>query len=163
MALRVGLVGSGSMGALHARVIATNDRTQLAWIADPDPSASAVAERYATTWQPAATYDDVDAIVLAVPTQHHLTAAMEVIDAGLPLLLEKPLADTYAGSVSIVEAARAKGVVLTCGLLERFNAAVRTATEIARDPIHVTTVRHSPYAERIRTCLLYTSPSPRDS
>ena len=44
-----------------------------------------------------------------------------------------------------------RDTVLTCGLLERFNPAVRTAVEIARQPLHITTVRHSPYAERIRT------------
>jgi predicted dehydrogenase len=51
----------------------------------------------------------------------------------------------------LVEHARRCGGVLMCGLLERFNAAVRTAMEIAREPVHATTVRHSPYASRIHT------------
>ena len=76
---------------------------------------------------------------------------MAIIEAGLPLLVEKPIADTLAHVEEIIDASRARDTVLMCGLLERFNPAVRTAAEIARQPLHIATVRHSPYAERIRT------------
>ena len=76
---------------------------------------------------------------------------MAVIDAGLPLLVEKPIADIITSVDGVIEASRRRGTVLMCGLLERFNPVVRTAADIAREPLHVTTVRHSPYAERIRT------------
>lgn len=152
MPLRVGLIGAGSMGSLHARVLAGLDATELAWIADPDRGAGErVAERFATKWMPEPETAGIDAVVIAAPTEFHHTYAMDVIEAGLPLLVEKPIADTLAHVDEIITASRNGGTVLMCGLLERFNPAVRTASEIARQPLHVTTVRHSPYAERIRT------------
>jgi predicted dehydrogenase len=149
--LRVGLIGAGSMGALHARVLAANETTELAWIADPGPAGAAAAARYGTVSISEPDLSSVDAVVIAAPTEHHHDLALAVIGAGLPLLLEKPLAGTLAHSEQIVAAARRRGQVLMCGLLERFNPAVRTAVEIAKAPVHVTTVRHSPYAERILT------------
>jgi predicted dehydrogenase len=152
MPLRIGLVGAGSMGSLHARVLSSTDATELAWIADPDrATGQRVAERFATKWLPEPEMAGVDAVVIAAPTQFHHAYAMSIIEAGLPLLVEKPIADTLAHVHEIIDASRAGDTVLMCGLLERFNAAVRTAAEIARQPVHIATVRHSPYAERIRT------------
>ena len=152
MTLRIGLIGAGAMGSLHARVLSGADSTELAWIADPDHvTAERVAERFATKWLPEPELSGIDAAVIAAPTPLHHMYAMAVIDAGLPLLVEKPIADTLANVEEVIGASRALGTVLMCGLLERFNPAVRTASDIAREPLHITTIRHSPYAERIRT------------
>lgn len=150
--IRIGVVGVGSMGALHARVIAARDDTELAWVADPAEDAGRrVAERYGSRWLPVGDPGSVNALVIAAPTELHTALAMPVVDAGIPLLLEKPLAARYEEAEALVARADAAGSVLMCGLLERFNPAVRTAAEIARDPVHVTTARHSPYADRIVT------------
>jgi predicted dehydrogenase len=150
MPLRIGLIGAGSMGSLHARVLAGHDDTELAWIADPDSVVGQrVAERFGTKWLPEPETAGIDAVVVAAPTGFHHAHSMAVIDAGLPLLVEKPIAETLGQVEEIIAASRRRGTVLMCGLLERFNPAVRTATEIARQPLHVTTVRHSPYAARI--------------
>ena len=150
--LRIGLVGAGSMGALHARVVATNDHTELAWVAEPSVTrGEQVAARFHSRRIASPDLSSVDAVIVAAPTQFHHAVASEVIEAGLPLLLEKPLADTLTQTRELVELARARGSVLMCGLLERFNPAVRTAIDIAREPVHVATMRHSPYADRIRT------------
>lgn len=149
---RIGLVGAGSMGQLHARVIANDPATELVWVADPDRVAgTAVADRFGSRWIAEPDLAAVDAVVVAAPTHLHHAIAVEVISAGTALLLEKPLADTVAESRDLVERARRAGSVLMCGLLERFNPAVRTAAAIAREPVHVTSVRHSPYAPRITT------------
>jgi predicted dehydrogenase len=151
-AVRIGLIGAGSMGALHARVIATYQRSQLAWVVDPDRErGEQLAERYGARWLPEADLQMADAVVVAAPTQFHHEISREVLAGGLPLLVEKPLTHSLQTSIELVEQARRCGGVLMCGLLERFNAAVRTAMEIARDPIHAMSVRHSPYASRIRT------------
>lgn len=140
------------MGSLHARVLSTSEATELAWVADPDPAAGErLAERFATKWLPEPELSGIDAAVIASPTPSHHPYAMAVIDAGLPLLVEKPIADSLQHVADVIDASRSRDTVLMCGLLERFNPAVRTATEIARQPLHVTTIRHSPYAERIRT------------
>jgi predicted dehydrogenase len=150
--LRIGLIGAGAMGSLHARVLSGSEATDLVWVADPLKAAGEpIAQRFGTTWIPEPDLAGVDAVVIASPTQAHHATALRVIDAGLALLVEKPLADTFAHAEEIVAASQARGTVLMCGLLERFNPAVRTAAEISRAPLHVATVRHSPYAERIRT------------
>ena len=152
MTVRIGLVGAGAMGSLHARVLAGADAVDLAWIADPSSVAGeAAARRYGTRWIPEPELSSVDAVVIASPTHTHHASALQVIDAGLALLVEKPLADTLQHAEAIVAASQQHDTVLMCGLLERFNPAVRTAAEISRAPLHVATVRHSPYAERIRT------------
>jgi predicted dehydrogenase len=150
--VKVGLIGAGTMGALHARVTAASDRSELVWVADPDEGLGrAVADRYGTRWVPEPELASVDAVVIAAPTQYHHALACLVIDAGLPLLVEKPLADTLEHSADVVERARAAGVPLMCGLLERYNPAVRTVIDIVEGPIHVAAIRNSPYVERIRT------------
>jgi predicted dehydrogenase len=149
--LRIGLVGGGSMGAFHARVVANSDCAELAWVADPDESRRGIAERYGSKWIPEPDLGSVDAVVVAPPTHLHREVALEVIAAGMPLLLEKPLAESLAVSTEIVDAARAAGTVLMCGFVERFNPAVRTLNDIVREPVHASAVRHSPYADRVKT------------
>ena len=152
MVVRIGVVGVGSMGALHARVVAANPAADLAWVSDPNGELGArVAGRFETRWLPEPDLGCVDAVIVAAPTQHHFDLAVNVIDSGIPLLLEKPLAATFDQAASIVERASRLGCPLMCGLLERFNPAVRTAAEIADQPLRMATVRHSPYTQRIPT------------
>ena len=140
------------MGALHARVVAGHRDTDLVWVADPaEEVGRRVAERFGTKWIPAPDLGAVDAVIVAAPTQYHFDLAVEVIENGTPLLLEKPLADTFERSTTIVELASRRGALLMCGLLERFNPAVRTAAEIAVNPLRISTMRHSPYSKRITT------------
>ncbi len=89
--LAVALVGSGSMGLNHARVIATSPRTRLAVVIDPDERAGrAAAERHGARWAPdLGALAGVDAAVVAASTERHLALALPIIAAGLPLLVEK--------------------------------------------------------------------------
>lgn len=152
MSARIGIIGIGKMGSLHARVVASSPECTLAWVADPNQDAGQrIAEHFNSRWIPEADLGDVDAVIVAAPTQFHRDIAHTVIEQGLPLLLEKPMADTIDESRSIVEAARRRGSVLACGFLERFNPAVRTAADIAREPLYIATVRHSPRVPRITT------------
>ena len=120
-------------------------------MADPDESRRSIAERYGSKWIPEPDLGSVDAVVVATPTHLHRDIALEVIAAGLPMMLEKPLAHSLAVSTEIVEAARAAGSVLMCGFVERFNPAVRTVIDIVREPVHASAVRHSPYLDRVKT------------
>lgn len=151
--LRIALVGAGSMGSLHARVIAQSQQADLAIVVDTHrPAGEAVAERFGARWAPElGDPRRFDAIVLATPTATHPEWATRILEAGVPLLVEKPLADDYASASAVVETAQRTGTPLMCGLLERYNPAVRAAMRIATDPVHVTTVRHSPYVPRITT------------
>jgi predicted dehydrogenase len=151
--VRFALVGTGVMGALHARVISSSGRAVLARIVDPrEDVGRPVAERYGATWAPEIDdLSDVDAVVVAAPTEHHFPLAQHVLRAGRPLLIEKPVCDDLADTEQVVAEAEKRGVPIMCGLLERFNPAVLTALGLVDHPVHVTATRHSPYAPRIRT------------
>ncbi|AYJ47389.1 Gfo/Idh/MocA family protein [Rhodococcus sp. P1Y] len=150
---RIALVGSGQMGSLHARVIAQSAACELALLVEPRAEQGrAVAERFGTAW--AADFDDlkdIDAVVVAAATPAHYDIAGRVLDLGKPVLVEKPLAATYEQSVDLVDRASRTGVPLMCGLLERYNPAVRTAREFAGDVWQVNGIRHSPFVSRIAT------------
>jgi predicted dehydrogenase len=151
--VRIALVGTGTMGSLHARVLHAADTTELVSVVEPRPDVGrAVADRYGARW--AADLDgmgDVDAVVVAAATEAHHDVALEVIGAGLPLLLEKPVSDDLAKAEEVVRASEQADVALMCGLPERFNSAVVTAFAAVREPVHVQSVRSGPYAPRIRT------------
>lgn len=151
--MRVALVGAGTMGSFHARVVNASARTDLAFVVESrEETGRAVAERYGATWVP--TLDDigdVDAVVVAASTEAHRDLATTVLERRLPLLVEKPLVDDYAQAAELVRLSRANDTALLCGFLERFNPAVLTAQHLIEQPLHVTATRHSPYAPRIRT------------
>ncbi|MER7165122.1 Gfo/Idh/MocA family oxidoreductase [Micromonospora sp. NPDC000207] len=147
------LVGTGSMGALHARVIAQSPRARLALVVEPRESVGReVADRFGARWAPdLSDLSEVDAVVVAAPTEHHLGLAEQVLSAGKPLLIEKPVCGSLAETEAVVAHARRQGLPLLCGLLERFNPAVVTALALSCQPVHLTITRHSPYVPRIRT------------
>ncbi|MGW4502350.1 Gfo/Idh/MocA family protein [Micromonospora sp. NPDC004336] len=151
--LRFALVGTGVMGSLHARVIAQSERAELARVIEPRRSVGQqIAERYGAGWAPNADdLSDVDAVVIAAPTEFHHGLADQVLAADKPLLIEKPVCGDLAETEEIVATAGKRGVPLLCGLLERFNPAVLTALALVDRPVHLTATRHSPYAPRIRT------------
>ncbi|MCK0196852.1 Gfo/Idh/MocA family oxidoreductase [Ancylobacter sp. 6x-1] len=126
--VRVGVVGVGVMGANHARVLADLPGATLAGIADPD---AAQAEKVAGLLGCTAVPDvgalialGVDAVVVAAPTHLHHAVALAAIAAGKHVLVEKPIAPTVAEAEDIVAAAKAAGVTLMVGHVERFNPAV---------------------------------------
>ena len=128
--LTAGVIGVGSMGFNHARVIAQRASIELVGIADVNADrASQVAEIFQTTAYPniAALLGKVkpDLIAIAVPTRHHLDTASQAIEAGCHVLVEKPIARTPAEGHDLVNLAASNGVILTVGHIERFNPAVR--------------------------------------
>jgi predicted dehydrogenase len=154
--LRIALVGAGSMGSLHARVISGHDRTELAGVVDPGEEAGRqVASRFGVDW--VGGLDDlrrlgpVDAVVVAAATQHHAAIGTQVLEQDLPLLMEKPLADRLADAQALVDLSAARDVPLMCGLLERYNPGILTAMSVMDAPVHISAQRHSPYVARIRT------------
>ncbi len=149
---RVALVGAGSMGANHARVLSQSDRCQLALVVDPhEETGRRAATASGARWMAELDIKDVDAVVLAAPTEQHHTLALDVLDAGLPLLVEKPVCASLAQTEEVLQRSREKDVPLQCGLLERYNPAVRTVLDMVREPLWVRAERHSSYAPRIKT------------
>lgn len=123
---RVGVIGVGSMGQNHARVY--SEIADLRGVADPDvKKAGAVFNRLQVDYFPdyhALLKEDLDAVSVCVPSHLHSKVAMDVIRAGVDVLVEKPLAPSVSAAQKIVEAADRAGVVLAVGHLERHNPAI---------------------------------------
>ncbi|WP_049564747.1 Gfo/Idh/MocA family protein [Streptomyces sp. SBT349] len=149
---RVLLVGAGTMGTHHARVISESERSRLVAVVDPAEHAGRrLARRFDTDWIPK--LDDlsrVDAVVVACSTDQHLTIASDVLAAGVPLLVEKPLSASLGDSREMVDTALRRGVPLMCGFIERFNPAVREILARVESPMRVRTQRLSSYSPRMR-------------
>src|SRR5881396_571628 len=96
--MRVGVIGVGSMGQNHVRVY--SEIADVVGIADPDVKAGGVvSNRFNVSYYTDSTHllkEELDAVSVCVPTEHHAKVALDVIRAGIPLLVEKPLAATLA-------------------------------------------------------------------
>jgi predicted dehydrogenase len=150
---RIALVGAGTMGSLHARVLAQSARCELAMVVDQQPHhGQTVAQRYGVTWSPEFTdLSGIDAVVIAAATEAHYELAMRAMALDKPLLVEKPLTPNYPQSAELVAESRRRGLPLVCGLLERFNPAVVTARQFVGEIAQIHAIRHSPFAPRIAT------------
>ena len=151
--IRVALVGAGSMGLSHARVLSASPRAALSAVIDADEErARRCAELYDVRW--ALDLDgvaDADAVVIAASTERHADLAAQVLRAGLPVLVEKPMCPSAGETNALLDLAESQGVPIMCGLVERFNPAVMAAMTMIEEPWFVRTERHSPYAPRITT------------
>jgi len=157
--LRTGVIGTGAMGRNHARIYSESPDTRLIGVADIDERrATSVAQSYeckAYTGYEALLNENLDAVSIAVPTILHKKVALDAIDKGINVLVEKPIADTVEHANEIIEAARRKGVKLMVGHVERFNPAITKLRELIDngqlgDIISISAKRVGPYNPRIR-------------
>lgn len=150
---KVALVGAGTMGSLHARVLSQSDRVDLKYVVEHNPqTGQAIADRYGVEYTSSLDpLKDVDAVVIAAATEAHYDIAKQALELDKPLLVEKPLAATYAQSEELVEISAKRGLPLVCGFLERFNPAVLTAKQFVGEAVQINAMRHSPFVPRIRT------------
>jgi predicted dehydrogenase len=139
------------MGANHARTVRESSRAELQFVVDRDlVRGRAVAHQFecaaAAGLEPALT---CDAVIIASSTASHLEVALPVLEAGIPVLIEKPLAAEPEEVYQILEAAQRADVPVVCGFVERFNPALATAISLLDEPVtHTHAVRHSPYNPR---------------
>lgn len=128
--LRVGVVGVGNMGRHHARIyseLSKEGKVELVGIADADlERAKEIASQFKT--KAFGNYreliEKVDAVSIAVPTSLHRQVALEFIENGVSVLVEKPIAESIESAQEIIRAAEENGVTLMVGHVERFNPAV---------------------------------------
>jgi predicted dehydrogenase len=156
--VRVAVIGAGSMGANHARVLAELPDADLVAVCDADESRARDASHGATTYRD---YRDLlanerlDAVSIAVPTRLHVEVALAAIERGLPLLVEKPLGADLDECRRLKAAAESANVPLMVGHVERFNPVVG---EIKRcleagdfgDVLQLHATRVGPFFERER-------------
>lgn len=149
--MKAGVLGVGSLGFHHARILREVAGAEMAGVYDDD---AARREKVAAELGVRAfrTRDEllesVDAAVIAVPTTVHAEVALAAIDAGVHLLIEKPIAHTLAEAEAIVDAAAAKNLVVATGHVERFNGALRACEPYLDDPRFIESHRLAPFNPR---------------
>jgi predicted dehydrogenase len=149
--VRVAVVGSGYFGRFHANHYARNPRAKLVAVVDTDAGrAEAVAGEFGGA--PAADYRDilgkVDAASVAVPTPQHYEVARALIDAGIHVLVEKPLTDSEETGRDLTRLAEARNTVLQVGHIERFSSAYRTLAGMISEPLYFESYRIAPWKNR---------------
>jgi predicted dehydrogenase len=153
---RVAVVGVGAFGRNHARVyreLAQQDgNVELAGIVDADSErAAAVAKEYGTAAFASLkelAQAGVEAASVAVPTVEHLTVARTLMEAGVDVLVEKPLAASLAEAEELIRIAQRTGRVAQVGHLERFNPAVRATLPLVTQPLFFEVHRLSIFSPR---------------
>lgn len=156
--LRGAVVGLGMMGRHHARILQTSGVTTFAGAVDPE------GDRHGAVSDPAKVFPTIrmllehgrpDLAIVAVPTEEHLAAALELVAAGVHVLVEKPLAETPERARQLIDAVRSAGVHGAVGHVERCNPALielrcRTLGGQLGQVFHVATERLGPFPARIR-------------
>jgi hypothetical protein len=153
--LRVGVVGVGTMGSNHARVLAGLSGVQFVGVADPDPAQRKLVAQLAGC---AAVTDfnelidlGAEALTIAAPTHLHHEIALKCIARGVHVLVEKPIAPSVEEGREIMAAARRAGVTLMVGHVERFNPAVQAVKQAIRgeDILSISITRVGPFPPRM--------------
>ncbi|MGE5189818.1 MAG: Gfo/Idh/MocA family protein [Gemmatimonadota bacterium] len=151
MTVRVGVIGVGYLGRLHAQKLASLDDVRFAGVCDADAArGAAVAQECGTAFFKShrRLLAAVDAVVIAVPTTAHHRVALDAMRAGVHVLLEKPIAATVRDARALVREAQRRGLVFQIGHLERFNSAVISAASVLREPRFIECHRLGPFGGR---------------
>jgi predicted dehydrogenase len=149
--LRVAVIGAGHLGRIHAKLLGSVDGAELVAITDPVESARQRAGKLfgVPTF---ADYQDVigqiDAAVIAAPTDAHAEIATVLLKAGKHLLVEKPLATSGADADRLAMLAGARRLTLQVGHVERFNPAFTALGDVGVDAKYVEAVRASRFPGR---------------
>ncbi|MBD3672247.1 MAG: Gfo/Idh/MocA family oxidoreductase [Planctomycetaceae bacterium] len=149
--LKVGVIGVGALGRHHARILAGIDGVTFVGVADSsEERGREAAESWGCEWY--ADYRDllplVEAVSIAVPTFAHLDVAKECIAAGIPMMMEKPLAGNVTDARTIAQLADDAGLTLQVGHVERFNPATVAATRECQNPKYIKSERLSSFSFR---------------
>ncbi|MDG5820907.1 Gfo/Idh/MocA family oxidoreductase [Natronococcus sp. A-GB7] len=133
--VRAGVVGAGSMGENHARVYSELRTVDLVGVADRDREVArrVAAEHGTDAVSLEALLERVDAVTVAVPTHAHAEVVSRCLEAGVDVLVEKPIAGSVAEGRALADQARNAGRVLQVGHIERFNPAVGMLEELLDD------------------------------
>lgn len=154
----VAVIGVGAFGRNHARVYhqlqQESSAVRLVGVVDTDLSRADViagefnCRPFGSIDQLLSTHSEIRAASVAVPTMHHLAAAKTLMQAGVDVLIEKPLAPSLAEADELIDAAKRAGVVAQVGHLERFNPAVQATVPLITRPMFFEVHRLSVFTPR---------------
>jgi hypothetical protein len=153
--LKVGVAGAGVMGRNHARVLSDIRDFEVTTIFDMDDlTAKGVAELYGATpvtMAEAFVAAGLDAAVVSTPNRTHADLSVALLEKGVHVLVEKPIAASVADARRMIDAARANDRVLMVGQVERFNPAVEAVKRAIADEkvISIQITRVGPFPPRM--------------
>lgn len=129
---RIAVVGAGLIGRQHARRVLNSPHLKLHCVVDPyaDPADVPRGPDTALVGDLGAVLGDVDGVILSTPNPAHREGALAAIAAGVPVLVEKPIADTLAAAEDVVAAAEASGVPVLVGHHRRYSPLLARAVEV---------------------------------
>lgn len=146
--VRTGVVGVGALGAHHARLYADTAEAELIGVCDTNPhQARIIAEAHNCRVypSPAALAADVEALSVAVPTDLHFDAVGELLEAGVHVLVEKPLASNLDQGRRLIELAERNNRILGVGHVERYNPILDCLQTVAGPPRFISAERLASY------------------
>ena len=149
--LKVAVVGCGHLGTIHARLLAAREDVELVAVVDPSAAArdrAAAAHACRGLASPHELEGLVDAAVVASPTDLHAETAVPLLEAGIDVLVEKPIAPSRLEAERIVGTAARHGRVVAVGHVERFNPGWPVAVAKAGWPVAVESHRRAPFTFR---------------
>ena len=151
--IRVGVVGVGNMGQHHTRVLSMLKDVELVGVADLNvergiDTASKYRVRFFEDYHDMLPH--VDAVCIAVPTRLHHSVGMTCLQAGVHVLVEKPIAASIEEAESLVNAAAESQCILQVGHIERFNPAFQELSKVlnTEELLALEAHRMSPYSQR---------------
>lgn len=133
MKVKVGVVGLGFMGSAHTRVYRQLKECKLVGVCDSNSGKRHIAETYRCKFfenSEDLLKEELDAVSICTPTSTHREVALEALEKGKHILVEKPLATNLTSGEEMVEKAVKMGKLLAVGYIERFNSAVTKLKEI---------------------------------
>ena len=149
--IRVGVIGTGYLGSLHAKLYQEIENCCLEGVCDNDTSRL----QKVTQELSVAGFSDyrelflkVDAVSIAVPTKLHYELAQEFLKHNIPVLVEKPFTTNLKEADSLIKLARKKDLILQVGHIERFNSAFAACQEYFKDPYFIECHRLSTFPNR---------------
>ncbi len=148
---RVAVIGAGAFGRHHLRILSQSPNADLAGVVDVDESRAQMAGgEFGCPWfssiEPLK--GKMDAAVVAVPTSLHAETGTALLEGGVDVLIEKPIASDLAGGRALIEAAARNARIFQVGHLERFNPAVVALKKMVRLPLFFEVHRLSLFSPR---------------
>ncbi len=149
--IRTAVIGAGAFGRNHVRTVRENPRAELRFVVDSNLARAQEQIAGSTAMATSSLLDvigHIDAAIVAVPTSAHCDIGCTLLEAGIDVLMEKPLAPTLAEADRLVAAAASKNRILQCGHLERFNPAIIAIEKLATLPLFFEIHRMSIFTPR---------------
>ena len=149
--MKVAVIGTGYLGRFHAQKYANMEDVDLVGVVDIDEERANTVARETNTipyTRISDVIEKIDAASIVVPTSIHYEVAKRLLEAGIHILLEKPMTTTAQEAEELISISREKGLIIQVGHLERYNPAIVTLEERVTNPVFIEAHRLSGFKGR---------------